>query len=700
MEVDPSKLKVTELRSMLSGRNLDTKGTKPELVKRLNESFSNESLEIEGSSEVNLSVGSSEQSSQPMNEENNVIATDGLEDATTDTNEEKVVNYIETQAKDVEIDSGIEQTSEAMNEENEIMVTECTKIEKRLSPKPKEATINTLDEPLIEDSVHCLDWYDSDLSLKIDKNNMTKAEPFYKNLWEHVWSGARSTQGFVTGKVCYEVRILEGKKTESKNEIIIGWSTNDTCLLLGKEQTSYGYCSKTGKSRFSNNFKEYGKAFGKGDVVGTLLDMDDTTVKISFTLNGATQGEAFSIPKDSLNGQALFPHICTKNFTYEVNFGKEPVSLKSETKPVQYTVKDGPATQAWHSPPDVYKFAAFQESIPNIPGIKERQKCELIMMVGLPGSGKTTWVNNWKKKLPEKRYNSIGLNELMDRMEADGEPIMKKIPANQWGIIVKSISENIRMWTSIAATRRRNIILDQVNTTSWCHSKANSTQIIPFNDVYLRAVVVVPSDDEYKKRLMVQKTEANTHNDRYLSSENQIRGMKARFALPADGEESPFKEINFTELNREEASKVVQQYNGEANKNDYKNKYRRGRLNRSKVTKMPLPPKMQNTRKGSSISQLLSTQEKNSLSKESLMHQANLIQNAVIKNGWMGSPMRGAQSIVGNGQSGAISSQTGISQGMFNGAMNPFQAPSFWGGSLNQMFGGGYMGMGMNARRF
>merc|ERR1712110_62407 len=87
--------------------------------------------------------------------------------------------------------------------------------------------------------------------------------------------------------------------------------------------------------------------------------------------------------------------------------------------------------------------------------------------------------------------------------------------------------------------------------------------------------------------------EANTHSDRYLSSENRIRGMKARFALPADGEESPFKEINFTELNREEASKVVQQYNGEANKNDYKNKYRRGRLNRSKVTKMPLPPKMQ-----------------------------------------------------------------------------------------------------------
>merc|ERR1739845_278627 len=184
-----------------------------------------------------------------------------------------------------------------------------------------------------------------------------------------------------------------------------------------------------------------------------------------------------------------------------------------------------------------------------------------------------------------------------------------------------------------------------------------------------------------------------------MGMKGDTRSMKARFALPADGGESPFKEINFTELNREEASKLVQQYNEETNQNIYKNKYRR-RPNRSKVTKIPLPPKMQNTRKGSSISQLLSTQEKNSLSKESLMHQANLIQNTVIKNGWMGSPMRGAQSIVGNDQSGAISSQTGIAQGMFNGVMNPFQAPSFWGGSLNQMFGGGYMGMGMNARRF
>merc|ERR1719479_632228 len=54
-----------------------------------------------------------------MNEENTIIATDGIEDATTDTNEETVVNYIETQPKHDEMDSEIEQTSEAMNEANE-----------------------------------------------------------------------------------------------------------------------------------------------------------------------------------------------------------------------------------------------------------------------------------------------------------------------------------------------------------------------------------------------------------------------------------------------------------------------------------------------------------------------------------------------------------------------------------------------------
>jgi hypothetical protein len=43
------------------------------------------------------------------------------------------------------------------------------------------------DEPEIEESLFCLDWYNSDLSLKIDKATLMSAEPLYKDGWGYVW---------------------------------------------------------------------------------------------------------------------------------------------------------------------------------------------------------------------------------------------------------------------------------------------------------------------------------------------------------------------------------------------------------------------------------------------------------------------------------------------------------------------------------
>lgn len=43
--------------------------------------------------------------------------------------------------------------------------------------------------------------------------------------------------------------------------------------------------------------------------------------------------------------------------------------------------------------------------------------CEVIMMVGLPASGKTTWAEKWVKEHPEKRYLMLGTNLALDRMK-------------------------------------------------------------------------------------------------------------------------------------------------------------------------------------------------------------------------------------------------------------------------------------------
>ena len=41
------------------------------------------------------------------------------------------------------------------------------------------------------------------------------------------------------------------------------------------------------------------------------------------------------------------------------------------------------------------------------------------MMVGLPASGKTSWVNKQVLDNPEKKYNVLGTNSIMEKMKVN-----------------------------------------------------------------------------------------------------------------------------------------------------------------------------------------------------------------------------------------------------------------------------------------
>lgn len=59
----------------------------------------------------------------------------------------------------------------------------------------------------------------------------------------------------------------------------------------------------------------------------------------------------------------------------------------------------------------------------------------MIMIVGLPGAGKTTWAINMQKNHPQKRYNIIGTDTLIDKMRVMGLP-RKRNYHGRWEVLI------------------------------------------------------------------------------------------------------------------------------------------------------------------------------------------------------------------------------------------------------------------------
>ena len=94
----------------------------------------------------------------------------------------------------------------------------------------------------------------------------------------------------------------------NKNNDFYCVSCPQAVLDLGTCKFSFGF-GGTGKKSNNRQFDDYGEAFGKGDVIGCYLDLDN--LEIAYTKNGVDLGLAFSIP-NTLKGSPFFPAVVLK----------------------------------------------------------------------------------------------------------------------------------------------------------------------------------------------------------------------------------------------------------------------------------------------------------------------------------------------------------------------------------------------------
>ncbi|KAF5897589.1 heterogeneous nuclear ribonucleoprotein U-like protein 2, partial [Clarias magur] len=399
------------------------------------------------------------------------------------------------------------------------------------TPEPAPAGEDEMD---IDDDTVRLDPYNSDLHFEVGADG-SSGQPL---LWEKfplLHSGCRVTHGFTQGKVGFEVKYVKKLSAATVTAVDpepyvlrVGWSVDGSSLQLGEEELSYGF-DGSGKAVTGGKMEEFGDLFSEGDVIGCYAFISDgRETELSFSKNGRVLGVAFRLADFTLAGRALYPHVLCKNCSVSLNLDSQGGT--------------------WYPGPPGYcplpeLVSVHRTQAPLSPS--HRKECEVLMMVGMPGSGKSHWAENHIAKNPEKRYNMLSTNSILHCMRLPNQ--------EHKNLLLQQATQCLTQLIRIAATKRRNFILDQANI----YPSAQRHKLLSFSGYHRKAVVLVPSDEEWKRRLQ-QKAQS----EGALLPEISLLKSKASFTLPEQG--GLLDEVLFVELCQEEAQKLLSSYKLEA----------------------------------------------------------------------------------------------------------------------------------------
>uniref|UniRef100_A0A8C2XNE2 Heteroous nuclear ribonucleoprotein U like 1 n=1 Tax=Cyclopterus lumpus TaxID=8103 RepID=A0A8C2XNE2_CYCLU len=508
MSVDVKKLKVNELKEELKRRGLDTKGLKGELVDRL------KAAQEADSRGDTSDQGEQEDQDFKENEE------DGEEDEPEQQGEPRgccFFNIVSVKAV------------------NFLLLM----FHRSRTPQPPAED----EEENIDDTLVTVDTYNCDLHFKVSRDRYS-GYPLTIEGFAYLWAGARATHGVTQGRVFYEMKINEEipvkhlPSSEPDPHVVrIGWSLNHCSTQLGEEPLSFGY-GGTGKKSADCKFADFGEKFGENDVIGCYIDFDTgEEVEMGYSKNGVSLGVAFRTTKEELAGRALFPHVLVKNCAVEFNFGQRP--------------------QPYFPPPEGYTYIhnlGMEDKIRGTKGPAIKSECEILMMVGLPACGKTTWAIKYAETNPEKKYNILGTNAIMDKMKVMGLRRQKNY-SGRWDVLIQQATQCLNRLIEIAARKRRNYILDQTNV----YGSARRRKMRPFEGFQRKAIVICPTDEDLKERTLKQTNEQGKD-----VPDHAVLEMKANFTIP---EACDFLEaVTFAELQCDEAESLLKQYNEEGRK--------------------------------------------------------------------------------------------------------------------------------------
>ncbi|XP_037531712.1 heterogeneous nuclear ribonucleoprotein U-like protein 2 [Nematolebias whitei] len=551
---DIKKLKVAELRSRLTELGLDPRGLKAELVDRLwsaSQAGRDSDNAEEKTKHLNESPLVPEQTVEPPSE-GRVTARCEVDPVRQYTNTSTQTEpELEPGPSTVQEGSGCVLESEPLCLAGEAVLghTESLALEnisrgrafyefkeeiryKRArspqGPLEKEAA-----EERDEDKV-TFATYDCHLHFEVGPDGSC-GQPRFWDRFPLLWSGCRLSHGVQEGRVGFEVRLerkllageAEDQEVREPYGLRVGWSTADTSLLLGEDERSFAYDGRS-KKVSGGKEEEYGEPFSEGDIIGCYASFStDGAVELFFHKNSCFMGIAFSLDASVLRGRPVFPHVLCKSLSVRLLLD--------------------PATPQWHpGPPGFTPLAALPvgQRVRSTSAPTSRAQREVVMMVGLPGSGKSLWVQTHMKKHPERKYRLLGTEELLACIMSGGHRDNRLQQASQ------CLTELIKL----AAETPGNYILDQCNVLV----SARRYKLQLFAGFMRQVVVVFPSAHEWRRRLSQHRMNNGEH-----IPETALLKLQVSCSLP-EPQADLLEELQYVELSQEQAQALLKEYKDEA----------------------------------------------------------------------------------------------------------------------------------------